>query len=64
MGPPPGPPTGWLPLLQGVQPSLLRKTALVDDQIAEAWIAAEPYGPPIILHLFSSAAGNLAGQWL
>jgi len=64
MGLPPGPLTGWTPWLQGVQPSRFRKTALVDDQMAEAWIAAEPYGPPIILHLFSSAAGNLAGQWL
>ena len=62
MASPPGPPTGCLPLLQGVQPSRFRKMALVVDQIAAAWMAAEPYGPPIILHLSLSSAGYLAGH--
>ena len=62
MASPPGPPICSLPLLHGVQPSRFRKMVLVVDQIAAAWMAAEPYGPPTIVHLLLFSAGYLAGH--
>ena len=44
-------------VLHGVQPSLDRNCFLVVPQMPAAWMAAEPNGPPTMVHCLSSLAG-------